>query len=127
MVYPKKKKGSSQRGSGNSAPSHLNDSPFAISIPQTPEMSTPKGQFSFKEDSDNNKNTAFNNENKSADNKKSASYTKTEAVEMVSGILTEFFSTPEYAGKIKNMSDAVKMAMSTLSGAGAYDATYVRK
>ena len=41
MVYPKKKKGSSQRGSGNSAPSHLNDSPFAISIPQNPEMSTP--------------------------------------------------------------------------------------
>ena len=38
VLYPKKKKGSSQRGSGNNVPSHLNDSPFAISIPQKSEI-----------------------------------------------------------------------------------------
>jgi len=37
-------------------------------------------QFSFKEDSDNNKNITTNNENEASDNKKSASYTKAEAV-----------------------------------------------
>ena len=46
---------------------------------------------------------------------------------MVSGLLTEFFSAPEYAGKIKNMSDAVKMAMSTLNGAEAGNATMHQK
>ena len=35
-IYPKKK-GSSQRGSGNQVPSHLNDSPFAISITNSTE------------------------------------------------------------------------------------------
>ena len=34
-IYPKKKKGSSQRGSGNKVPSHLNESPFANSIAET--------------------------------------------------------------------------------------------
>ena len=38
VVYPKKK-GSSQRGSGNTVPSHLNDSPFAISIPDSAKKS----------------------------------------------------------------------------------------
>ena len=38
-IYPKKKKGSSQRGSGNKVPSHLNESPFANSIAETePEV-----------------------------------------------------------------------------------------
>jgi len=78
-----------------------------------------KAQFSFKEDSDNNKNVTANNENEASNNKKSASYTKAEAEDMVSGILSEFFSAPDYAGKIKNMSDAVKMAMATLNGAEA--------
>ena len=32
QIYPKKKKGASQRGSGNRVPSHLNESPFANSI-----------------------------------------------------------------------------------------------
>ena len=39
VLYPKKKKGSSQRGSGNNVPSHLNDSPFAISISQNSQNS----------------------------------------------------------------------------------------
>ena len=36
-IYPKKKKGASQRGSGNRVPSHLNESPFANIIPQNAE------------------------------------------------------------------------------------------
>ena len=39
VLYPKKKKGSSQRGPGNKVPSHLNDSPFAISISQPEQKS----------------------------------------------------------------------------------------
>lgn len=38
-IYPKKKKGASQSGSGNRVPSHLNESPFANSIAETePEV-----------------------------------------------------------------------------------------
>ena len=41
-IYPRKKKGASQRGSGNRVPSHLNESPFANSITDSSEkVNTP--------------------------------------------------------------------------------------
>ena len=49
VLYPKKKKGSSQRGSGNNVPSHLNDSPFAISISQNAENSNTFNEKSAKD------------------------------------------------------------------------------
>lgn len=52
-VYPKKGKGASQSGSGNSVPSHLNDSPFANSIPQNGEKSTPSDEKVSENVSDN--------------------------------------------------------------------------
>ena len=48
VLYPKKKKGSSQRGSGNNVPSHLNDSPFAISISQNAKNSNTFNEKSAK-------------------------------------------------------------------------------
>ena len=52
VLYPKKKKGASQRGSGNNVPSHLNDSPFAISIPQTKPKSNTSDKKSLGKSSD---------------------------------------------------------------------------
>ena len=49
VLYPKKKKGSSQRGSGNNVPSHLNDSPFAISISQKSQNSNTSDKNSSKD------------------------------------------------------------------------------
>ena len=49
ILYPKKKKGSSQRGPGNNVPSHLNDSPFAISIPQKSQNSNTFNKKSAKD------------------------------------------------------------------------------
>ena len=53
-IYPKKKKGSSQRGSGNRVPSHLNESPFANSILHSePKVnSNSKKDFALPEDID---------------------------------------------------------------------------
>ena len=59
-------------------------------IPQNSEKSTPKGQFSFKEDPSNNEKVGESVEKTVDNNKKPTSYTKAEAAEMVSGILTEF-------------------------------------
>lgn len=47
-IYPKKKKGSSQRGSGNKVPSHLNESPFATSIPDSSEKINPSAKNSSR-------------------------------------------------------------------------------
>ena len=52
VLYPKKKKGSSQRGPGNKVPSHLNDSPFAISIPQPAQKSNSFDKNSLENSSD---------------------------------------------------------------------------
>jgi len=51
-IYPKKKKGSSQRGSGNRVPSHLNESPFAISISQKSKFDNTFDKNSSKKSSD---------------------------------------------------------------------------
>ena len=61
VVYPKKK-GSSQRGSGNTVPSHLNDSPFATSITDSAEKSN-----SFSEKSAENSDKISKSARKSGD------------------------------------------------------------
>ena len=48
LLYPNKKKGSSQRGIGHPVPSHLNESPFAISIPNSTEKVNPSDKISSK-------------------------------------------------------------------------------
>ena len=84
----------------------------------------PKSNFSFKEDSDNNKNTAFNNENKQSDNKKPTSYTKAEAEAMVDGIMKNLFISDDYggvwtSGELKNRAAVIKQAHAVLNGAEA--------
>lgn len=63
-VYPKKGKGASQSGSGNSVPSHLNDSPFANSIPQNGEKSTDLNEKVSENVSDNAPEGASDNDSK---------------------------------------------------------------
>ena len=48
VLFDKKKKGSSQRGPGNKVPSHLNDSPFAIIIPDPNEKNNSSDKNSSK-------------------------------------------------------------------------------
>ena len=48
-IYPKKKKGASQRGSGNQVPSHLNESPFAINIADSDPKVNRNDKISLKD------------------------------------------------------------------------------
>lgn len=78
-----------------------------------------KAQFSFKKDSDNNKNTALGNEKGQADNKKPTSYTKAEAVGMVDGIMESLLSFEWGYGELKNRASVIKQAHAMLNGAEA--------
>ena len=69
VLYPKKKKGSSQRGSGNNVPSHLNDSPFANSISQKIENDNTFDENSSKNVDDGSR-AALKKEGESAAEKK---------------------------------------------------------
>lgn len=79
--------------------------------------------FKHRENSDN-KNTAFNNENKQSDNKKPTSYTKAEAEAMVDGIMKNLFISEDYggvwtSGELKNRAAVIKQAHAVLNGAEA--------
>ena len=65
-IYPKKKKGSSQRGSGNKVPSRLNESPFANSIPDSTEKSNPSDENSSKRSPESGKRASMDSDYMSA-------------------------------------------------------------
>ena len=104
--YKNKYKSSpNSRGSNRSNTSLHDGATSNIIISQNSEKSTPKGQFSLKENS--------------SDAKNASSYTKAEAVEMVDGIMESLLSFEWGYGELKNRASVINQAHAMLNGAEA--------